>query len=237
MRPAIFLVIFLFVCSCKPTSTGKQAVCKNLQSDLEFPQYNLADFDLKYFTPFPAFDRYSFLIDSIIPNEYFAYWECVYKDAMPGDFRPIYLNRGRRVIYNGDSLKFDHFAASVNSDKGFFTECAPLYNCFYYIVGVQQDRKTELIDSEDLLKDFIGRINNDEEAGLVSRINGYFIDEESMEFGSYRKRQNDYLLYLLEIEDDSLYIERSVRAILTNDGRLKIVDKRVIKTEESHGIE
>jgi len=237
IRSSIVLVFIFLVCSCTSISTKIPTDNKNIQSELELPKYNLEDFDLKCFTPFPDFNRYSFLIDSIIPNEYFAYWECVYKDEMPDDFNMLYLNRGRRVIYNGDSLNFNDFAASVNSDQGFFSECAPMYNCFYYIVGVKPDRKIVLINSEDLLKHFIGKINNDEEAGLVARINGYYIDNESIECGSFRKRQNDYLLYVLEIEDDSLYIERSVRAILTKDGKFKIVDKKVIKTEKSHGID
>lgn len=239
MRSAIFILFLLCVSSC---STQKNKVdqmiqCNASKDELELTQYSMEDFNLKYFKSFPKFTSNIYLIDSINPVDYYAYWECVFKDGLSDENKNGFINRGQRVIYNGDSLQFYKIAEGVNTNRGFFVQCAPIFNCYYYIVGVRPSRQTMLFDTDNLLKGFIGKIDNEEEAILSANIEGYHVDHDSLIGGCYRERTNDYLLYLMEIEEDSLFTQKSVRAILTKDGKFKVIDKKIYLQTENRGID
>ncbi|NTW91696.1 MAG: hypothetical protein HGA35_07190 [Erysipelotrichaceae bacterium] len=109
-------------------------------------------------------------------------------------------------------------------------------NCFYYIIGVRPDKTIDLIDSNVKLKQFIGHIDNIEEAFLISKINGYSVDRDSIIGGGYRERKNDYLLYLLDYSSIPVTY-KSVRAILTKNGDFKVIDKTIYKQTNEYIID
>ena len=139
------------------------------------------------------------------------------------------------MVYNGDSLNYAKIIREVNSNQGFFVECHPAM-CFSYIIGVNENAQITTIDSENKLVKFIGRIDNIEEAILISKINGYWYDCDTIIGGAFKERENDYLLYLMEY-DSWPVTYKSVRAILSKEGVFKVLDKTIYKKTEDYIIE
>ena len=180
------------------------------------------DFAIKGFKALPREYNYkdrAYLIDKIVPTTNYAYWECVFKDALTD------TNRREIIVYSGDSHKYSTMAQKVNSNNGFFVECHPGI-CFSYIIGIRSDMTIDLIDSNEKLKMFIGHIDNIEEVILMSKINGYWYDPDTIIGGAYKERENDYLLYLLDYSSTPV-IYKSVKAVMTKDGDLRIIEKSI----------
>ena len=173
-----------------------------------------------------------FLIDKIVPEGHYKYWECVFSEVLnPFDPHP---GRGRVVVYNGD-IDYAPIAHTISSKYGFFFGCRPL-GCSSYIVGVKDGNEVDLIDSEQKLLAFIGHIDNLEEVVLNIKANGYWFDSDTLIGGAYRERKSDYLLYLRE-SSSAPVTYRSVRAILTKQGYLTVLDRTVYRQENVYIIE
>jgi hypothetical protein len=225
--------IFILLTSLIISSCGQKTT--NKQSDLSLKSIDsidLSDFILRDFKPLPreyAIGDRASLIDKITPATNYVYWECVYKDVLTDD------NRGRVIVYNGDRSKYSSFAERVNSTNGFFDECHPGI-CFSYIVGIRSDKTSDLIDSNEKLKKFIGHIDNIEEAILIAKLNGYWYDTDTIIGGAYRERENDYLMCLLDFSSTPVTY-KSVKAVLTKDGNFRIIDKSIYKQTDEYIIE
>jgi hypothetical protein len=225
--------ILILLTSLTFSSCGQKT--KSNQSNLIFKSSDTIDsndFAIKDFKALPseyAYKDRAYLIDKIIPATYYAYWECVYKVALTDN------NRGRIIVCNGDSLKYSPFAKKINSNNGFFVECHPGI-CFSYIIGVRTDRTSDLIDSNEKLKKFIGHIDNIEEVILCAKISGYWYDTDTIVGGAYRERDNDYLLYLLDYSSTPVTY-KSVKAILTKDGDFRLVEKTIYKQTDEYIME
>jgi hypothetical protein len=109
--------------------------------------------------------------------------------------------------------------------------------CSYYIVGVKADKTVDLINSDDKLTDFIGRVDNEEELKLLARANGFYVSLDALITGAYKERANDYLLYLYDYSPKagevgsagSLLIGRSIKAVLTKQGKFSLVESNVLE--------
>jgi hypothetical protein len=190
-----------------------------------------AEFDIKNFQPFPTYQhKTASLIDNIVPDKNYLYWECVFRmNAMNDE------NRGNIIVYNGDSLNYAVKTRNISSDNGFFVQCTPTPDCFHYIVAVKSNDDIITVNSEYELETFIGHIDNIEEALLVSEINGYTYDMDTIIGGAYKERTDDYLLYLLEFSTAPLTY-KSVRAILTKWGNFRILDKTTYKEDKNYWV-
>ena len=178
-------------------------------------------FNIKYFTPLKKRYEYEDLISKIIPDSEYAYWEYVFKTPQSPDYR------GKVTVRHGDSLRYSSIAAKINADDGFFHGCLPS-RCFSYIVGIRADKTIDLIDDGYKFESFIGHIDNIEEAISIVRVNDYWYDTDTIIGGAYKERERDYLLYLLEY-DNIQGTHASVKAILTKEGKLNIIDKNIYK--------
>ncbi len=218
----LFYILILSGCNEK---THKKEETLSFSPGLE------AEFNIQGFQPFPTY-KYgnASLIDKIIPDMDYKYWECVFK------IDPVFSKeRGRIIVYNGDSLNYSSRVKNIDSDSGFLMECRPGV-CFSYIVAVKPDDKIVLINTDNKLKKFIGHIDNIEEVILLTRINEYYYDEDTIIGGAYKERVNDYLLYLLEYSSSPVTY-KSVRAILTKSGILQVLDKTIYKESDEYIIE
>jgi len=217
------ILLLLFFCFAASFIDYNHEISKNNPvKKLSLNEINI-EYNTAKFQPFP---RYKYgeasIIDNIIPNDSYVYWECIFKgDAIFGK------ERGKVIVYNGDSLNYASKINNVDSKNGFFESCEPNM-CFYYIIAVDSKGKIHIINSNEKLKNFIGHIDNIEEAILISKINGYYYDEDTLIGGAYRERENDYLLYLLEYSSNPVTL-KSVRAILTKDGKFQVFDKTIYK--------
>lgn len=190
------------------------------------------DFEQIYFTPIPkdyAYEDRTLIIDKILPDTNYVYWECLYKDVVSDN------TRGKIIVSKGDSLKYSSIAKKKDSFDGFFLECHPLI-CYSYIIGVKKDSSVEVINSEKKLKRFIGNIDNLEEALLIAKINGLWFDTDTIIGGAYRIREKDYLFYLLDYSSTPVTY-KSVKATLTKKGEFKILSREVYKMTDEYYIE
>jgi hypothetical protein len=200
-----------------------------LSSFLSFGQagkVESSEFEIGKFQPIPK--EYStlnraYLIDKINPEIKYNYWEAVYKDVLDD------TSRGKRIVYNGDSLDFSSYARKYESDNGFFLECHPGI-CFTYIIGVKDKDNVDIISTEDELKNFIGKIDNIEEVILISKANGLWFDTDTIIGGAYREREDDYLLYLLDYSGTPVTLT-SVKVILSKTGSFRVVEKEIYEQD------
>lgn len=184
-----------------------------------------SDFNIKGFKPFPEIyntpDRTN-LIDKIIPDSKYKYWDCWYYEK---DSRKL-------MVYNGNFMLYGSKTKNVNPRQGFFWECLPSV-CFTYIVAIKDQGKIDLIDTETKLKQFIGHIDNIEEVILLAKCNGFWFDSDTLIGGSYKERKNDYLLYLVEYSYEPVTY-KSVKAILSKDGNLRVLSKKTYKQTDDY---
>lgn len=138
------------------------------------------------------------------------------------------------IVYNGDS-GYASVAERINVEWGFFVR-GHLAIEYSFIVGVKDRNQLDLIDSDRKLVSFIGRVDNLEEAVLIAEANGYGFDPDTLVGGAYKERANDYLLYLME-EESWPETYKSVRAILTKDGHLTVLDKVIYRQTDIYIME
>lgn len=174
------------------------------------------EFDVTDFKTISANGNYKYpLIDSIIPDQYYYYWECVLDKF---GSRPIY-------VYNGDSLQFAEKTKNIRSYSGFFYECHPGI-CFHYIIAIDSSKNIVLLNSEERFKRFIGKIDNISEALLIAQLNELYLSNDEIIGGAYKEKEYCFLLYLTEWEWCP-YRRYSVRAILYKTGEFVVVDKKL----------
>jgi len=188
---------------------------------------SVKDFDIKDFHPIPNSSR-EYLIDNIKSSTDYKYWECVFRDIDPF----VTSNRGQVIVYNGDSLNYSKIAKKITSDSGFFVECHPGI-CFSYIIGIKSNSEIDLINTDEKLKTFVGEIDNLEEVILLSKINGYWFDIDTLIAGSYKIKDSNYLLYLLEYSTTPVTY-KSVKAVITKSGDFRVLDKKIYKQTDEY---
>lgn len=191
-----------------------------------------SDFDISGFKAIPkdyAFNDRSFIIEKILPDTSYVYWECLYKEILSEN------RRGKIIVCKGDSVKYSSITKIYNSPNGFFEECHPMI-CYSYILGIKSDQTIDLVDSGKKLGKFIGNIDNLEEALLIAKVNGLWFDTDTIIGGAYKERENDYLFYLLDYSSTPVTY-KSVRAILTKKGVFKIISRVRYKRTDEYYIE
>ena len=179
------------------------------------------EFDISNFTTISDnanLSKYHF-IDSIIPDKYYYYWECIFADF---DNYQVY-------VYNGDSLHFAEKTKKIKSNTGFFYECHPGI-CYHYIIAIDSSKNVVLMNSDKKFRNFIGKIDNLSEALLIARLHELYISNKEKIGGAYKEEESYYLLYLTEWEWCP-YRAYSVRAILHKTGEFIVVDKKMYEED------
>jgi len=132
----IISIIFVCFCLLSCRNSHSQLLSKIdsrlLNFDIE-KEFNIDDFII--ISDNANFSKYHF-IDSIIPEQYYYYWECIFTDSE--DTREVY-------VYNGDSLHYAEKTKKVKSYCGFFQECHPGI-CFNYIVAIDSTMNVMLVN-------------------------------------------------------------------------------------------
>jgi hypothetical protein len=155
------------------------------------------------------------LLKKIIPNKKVQYWQIDFYPNFQNDKFPYKL-----IFSKG---KYDRkLVAKMPTDEhnrnGFFSGCQPIY-CNYRITYLENNN-WKTVDSEELLKDFIGEINNEYEAFLIAKINDYNIDSLSEKGNGYLKTENGYQLKVVKYESCPESKE-SFTLFIDNQGNLK----------------
>ena len=129
------------------------------------------------------------LVDKIIPNEKYKYWEYVWSMPHPQgkeDFDKIKLKKGKISSRKKYQIK------NPTPYQGLFKQCMP-GTCYYYIAYLENN-KINYITTNEGLKTFIGKINNIEEALLVLALDDIHFNFDNSETLTYKMTPNGYEL-------------------------------------------
>ncbi|WP_294328561.1 hypothetical protein [uncultured Chryseobacterium sp.] len=128
------------------------------------------------------------LYRSIIPDKKYEFWEVIRKyDSLREDI--IYKNKDWT---NKSRIKVH------SQDQGFFIECL-LDWCFTYIM-LLDDKKLRYINNEEDLRNFIGYVDNLQEALLIAGTYGFWFDKKDPVGGTFREDKDYFYLYLAKSE-------------------------------------
>lgn len=116
------------------------------------------------------------VLAKINPNNKVDFWTLLHND----------YGRDKEIVTSGSKKEF------VSQTSGF--NIAPTDDSFYYIV-YSKAGKISYITELSALKDFIGKIDNAEEAALSAVLEGYIIDEQFVDVAAnyYEDKSNYYL--------------------------------------------
>lgn len=128
------------------------------------------------------FDDNEYLITQIKPEADVDKWELFFNNL--GEPKSIFDSNPEKEFKDSIEIKIKE-----NGFNGFFTGCLPAY-CSYSI-ATAKGNYTEIIDSESKLKKFIGKVDNIEEALIISKINGFNLSLEN-EVGKYKTTENGF---------------------------------------------
>lgn len=116
------------------------------------------------------------VLAKIIPNNKVDFWTLVHSD----------YGRDKEIVISGNKKQY------LSQSSGF--NIAPADDSFYYIVYAKGG-SVEYLTELSSLKDFIGKIDNAEEAALSAVLEGYIIDEQFVDVAAnyYEDKANYYL--------------------------------------------
>ena len=221
--PSVCMALLLSVCLFSCTKKGMVVSSQPLPVDSIV--YTIEDFDTTGFQPIPdrhvlflppfnemmrvKVDRKGWLernmlaFRSIVPNERYVYWECI----RWGESTPY-----QTVVKMGD------YKNILKKEELFTQPCFILSpEELYGIVALTSENKLRVIDTSDEFKEFIGTVDNLNEALFIASMHDLCYSPEMIKTGSYKKKGEDYLLYLQDYEsfNDSFYF---VRCVVKQDG-------------------
>jgi hypothetical protein len=214
MRNIIILTLLLFN-SCEKKEAEKQekfSVGIKIEDVVETPNFHKIDYSLK--------ENYlDSLAKNINPNREYQYWQYVTYSQSSSDERYTVLKEG------GNSLlrKKINEKPRPSYNSGIFFGGHPNFRCNYVVI-IDND-KIYSLKTEEEFRDFLGTIDNLEEAILLARTYGYILDDD-IRGSEFRNLQNGFELHLMK------YHEFPTRR---ESVEIKISRDRFIKTK-SRGI-
>lgn len=144
------------------------------------------------------------VLAKIIPNNQIDFWALVQN------------NYGKNVELKISGNKKDY----VPQSAGF--NLVPAEDSFYYIV-YSKAGKLNYITELDALKDFIGKVDNAEEAALSAVLEGYIIDEQFVDVaGNYYEDKTNYYLDLGKVTSKECPYEKKHFTLTVNKATAQI---------------
>lgn len=144
------------------------------------------------------------VLTRIIPNDKIDFWVLVQN------------NYGKNVELNTSGTKKDY----VPQFTGF--NITPTEDSFYYIV-YSKGGKINYITEIAGLKDFIGKVDNAEEAALSAVLDGYLIDEQFVNVaGNYYEDKTNYYLDLGKVTSKECPYEKKHFTLTINKATSQI---------------
>jgi hypothetical protein len=146
------------------------------------------------------------LLTNIKPNKNIKYWQLEYFSVKKIKNIPdkIILKKGKYI----NELPITEFK------RGFFGALIS-YRIIYF-----EDSQWKVVDNENLLKQFIGEIDNKYEAFLIAKINNYSIDSELQEGNGYIKTDFGYKIKVMKYKSCPVSKE-SFTMLITKDGQIE----------------
>lgn len=165
------------------------------------------------FLRIPKFNNATDLIKKINPNTDYKIWALVYYDF-----------KADKIIYQKGNKKITP-KRTENDYYGFFP-CLP-GGCYYYFYAINKNNKPKYITDGKELSNFLGEINNIEEAMFVAMLNGYVMDQDYKNGNIYKEFKDEFTLYLSKT---------STSPSLKKEGFMITIKKNGELTAKSEGI-
>lgn len=210
MKNILILILFTFI-SCKKIEEPK---AKNIGFDFNTEEKNeSSNFKkIKYSLKYNYLDSIS---KHIIPNRKFDYWQfsTYYQELGGGKITNTILKQGGNLSLR-NKIKEKFVPAYI---VGIFQGGHPSFRC-NYITTVEKG-KINYLKTEEEFRDFLGKIDNLEEAILLSRTYGYLLDLD-IKGSEFVEIENGYILHLMKYHEFPLRKE-SVEITINKEGFIK----------------
>lgn len=173
----------------------------NSNEDTEFKKIDHKLTDFSYSDSLPT---------KILPDKKYDYWACI-------KFENRFSEQKHTIIKQEGNLQLSKKIQFKTNTYGFFPGCLPSY-CCQYIITIK-DGKINYILTEDGLKDFIGEIDNLEEALLIAKIHDYRLDSD-IRGSAFREKDGNYELHLTRYHQ-FLPLTEYIEVKINREGYLK----------------
>ncbi|MFC4740079.1 hypothetical protein ACFO3U_08735 [Flavobacterium ponti] len=208
MRILTIIFLFLFISCGKKEDEN----IEKLDIDKEFKSTNVTNKFLKieYSLKVNYLDS---LAKKIIPNKKYQYWQYVTYHQGSNIETYVVLNQG------GDSSlrKKINEKPRPSYNSGIFYGGHPNFRC-NYIVTIDNGQPYSL-KTEEEFRDFLGTIDNLEEAILLAKTYGYILDT-NIKGCAYRNLANGFELHLMKYHEFPIRKE-SIEIIISREGFVK----------------
>jgi hypothetical protein len=171
-----YSILFILLISCS----------KNKKDESYNTEFQKINYTLKY-------NYLDSVAKKIIPNHNYQYWAySTYYEMYGADkiSRTILKEGGDTLLKKNYNKEFKPY--------GIFEGGHPSYRC-NYVVTIE-NQKVKYIRTEEEFRNFIGNIDNLEEAILLARTYGYQLGSE-LEASQYKKIENGYKLRLMKYHE------------------------------------
>jgi hypothetical protein len=191
----ILLILLIILTSCKNNQDRKSDE-KSIETNSDFKNNSKSKIkDTSFFLRIPynlKYDYFDSLATKINPNKQYEYWQYSrYNQSITGEIKYRILREG------GDLSKRKKISEKIDPIKvlGIFQDGHPSYRYIYAIYI--ENQKINYIKTEEEFRNFLGSIDNLEEALLLARTYGYVVGSEPIE-SQYKKSKNGFVLHLLK---------------------------------------
>ncbi len=150
----------------------------------------------------------------IYPNKKFQYWQyATYHAGTDGKIEYTVLKQGGNLSLR----KNINEKISPPYSIGIFQGGHPSFRCNY--VSTINKGKVNYLKTEEEFRDFLGTIDNLEEAMLLARTYGYLLDND-IKGSEYAITKNGYVLHLMKFHEFPVRKE-SIEVEISKDGFIK----------------
>jgi hypothetical protein len=209
MMKKIVFFIFILLISCNKTNIDEfekiEIEIKNDES-IKKPTF--------YKNKYTTRDNYLDSLGKFInPNKKFQYWQyATYHQSSNSETYTVLKECGDTLLRKKINEK-----PRPNYNYGIFFGGHPNFRC-NYVVTIDNDKISNL-KTEEEFRDFLGTIDNLEEAILFARTYGYILGDNSNQ-SEYRKVKNGFILHLMKYNEFPTKIE-NIEVIISRDGFIK----------------
>ena len=201
--------IFILLISCNKTNIDEfekiEIEIKNDES-IKKPTF----YENKYTTRDNYLDSLGKFIN---PNKKFEYWQYATYHSGFGETKYTILKQGG----NSSLRKKINEKIKPEYSVGIFQGGHPSFRCNY--ISTIKDGEIKYLKTVEEFRDFLGTIDNLEEAILFARTYGYILGDNSNQ-NEYRKVKNGFILHLMKYNEFPTKIE-NIEVIISRDGFIK----------------
>ena len=208
MKKIVILTYLIFV-SCgkkKDDNFDKIEIQIKTEENIKNPNFNKN----KYTTRDNYLDSLGKFIN---PNKKFQYWQYASYHSGYGETKYVILKQGGDLSLR----KKINEKIKPNYSVGIFQGGHPSFRCNY--VSTIDNGKINYLKTVEEFRDFLGTIDNLEEAILFARTYGYILGSNPKQ-NEYRVLENGYILHLMKFNEFPVRVE-NIEVTISKDGYIK----------------